>query len=363
MNNKNSFILHDGFFELLAALPPDKCKEMLMAYGNYALKGEVTTFDDPLMAAVFAREKSIADSDIRKYANKSEVRRAAALKKWGAESSDGVTNRSKRLAEARAKGTHTKSEWDEMRNFFGYCVKCGKSAEDVELVKDHIIPIYQGGSDSITNLQPLCRSCNSSKGPDSKDYRLKFCDEKRLQMPAKWVQTPATPATPADTDTDTDTDTGLFLKKEIKEKKPSSKKGNQDLRKTDPIHRSPLDGKEKGCAEKEKPAGRYVVVGQLGAVLLAEQGWIEAMCMNLHKERDYIERRIGEFVGELVVSGCDGRDLSDAKRHFRNWLRKIENLPNQNNGNQQQRGCTDEELIAAVYEGYARAHTKQPWEK
>lgn len=104
-------------------------------------------------------------------------------------------------------------------------------------------------------------------------------------------------------------------------------------------------------------------MGQLGAVLLAEQGWIEAMCMNLHKERDYIERRIGEFVGELVVSGCDGRDLSDAKRHFRNWLRKIENLPNQNNGNQQQRGCTDEELIAAVYEGYARAHTKQPWEK
>lgn len=204
MNNKNSFVLHDGFFELLAALPPDKCKEMLMAYGNYALKGEITTFADPLMAAVFAREKTIADSDMRKYAEKSEVRRAAALKKWGAESSDGVTNRSKRLAEARAKGTHTKSEWDEMRNFFGCCVKCGKSAEDVELVKDHIIPIYQGGSDSITNLQPLCRSCNSSKGPDSKDYRLKFCDEKRLQMPAKWVQTPATPA---DTDTDTDTDT------------------------------------------------------------------------------------------------------------------------------------------------------------
>lgn len=207
---------------------------------------------------------------------------------------------------------------------------------------------------------------NGKRGGRPKSNKNPEKPRETQQNPVGYFGNPEKPSrtqTNLDTDTDTDTDTGLFLKKEIKEKKPSSKKGNQDLRKTDPIHRSPLDGKEKGCAEKEKPAGRYVVVGQLGAVLLAEQGWIEAMCMNLHKERDYIERRIGEFVGELVVSGCDGRDLSDAKRHFRNWLRKIENLPNQNNGNQQQRGCTDEELIAAVYEGYARAHTKQPWEK
>ena len=207
---------------------------------------------------------------------------------------------------------------------------------------------------------------NGKRGGRPKSNKNPEKPRETQQNPVGYFGNPEKPSrtqTNLDTDTDTDTDTGLFLKKEIKEKKPSTENENGNLKKPRSTHRSPLEEKEKGCAEKEKPAGRYVVAGQMGSVLLAEEGWIEAMCMNLHKERDYIERRIKEFVGELIVSGCEGRDLSDAKRHFRNWLRKIENLPIQNNGNKQQRGCTDEELVKAVYEGYARAHTKQPWEE
>lgn len=40
------------------------------------------------------------------------------------------------------------------------CVFCG-SKERIEL--DHIIPIARGGQHSEGNLQPLCKSCNSSK--------------------------------------------------------------------------------------------------------------------------------------------------------------------------------------------------------
>ena len=40
------------------------------------------------------------------------------------------------------------------------CVFCGKSET---ITADHIIPVSRGGSDSEGNLQPLCKSCNSSK--------------------------------------------------------------------------------------------------------------------------------------------------------------------------------------------------------
>lgn len=41
------------------------------------------------------------------------------------------------------------------------CARCGATDD---LTIDHIIPIIKGGSDEVTNLQVLCRKCNSSKG-------------------------------------------------------------------------------------------------------------------------------------------------------------------------------------------------------
>ena len=75
-----------------------------------------------------------------------------------------------RLARAREKGTHTKEQWEELRDAFGRCLRCGDT--ESALQKDHIIPLYQGGSDCVTNIQPLCKSCNCSKGPDRTDHRV-----------------------------------------------------------------------------------------------------------------------------------------------------------------------------------------------
>lgn len=56
-----------------------------------------------------------------------------------------------------------------MVEFGGRCVKCCQEMNGF-LDKDHVIPIYIGGSDSIDNIQPLCRSCNCSKSRDDTNW-------------------------------------------------------------------------------------------------------------------------------------------------------------------------------------------------
>ena len=77
--------------------------------------------------------------------------------------------RRQRMAAARAKGTHTPAEWIALKNEFQCrCVRCGDGT--MRLDKDHIVPVYKGGSDSIDNIQPLCARCNASKGPETTDW-------------------------------------------------------------------------------------------------------------------------------------------------------------------------------------------------
>lgn len=61
-----------------------------------------------------------------------------------------------------AEGKFTLEEWNQLLCKHEYkCVHCGYNGK---LTKDHIIPLTKGGSNYITNIQPLCQSCNSSKG-------------------------------------------------------------------------------------------------------------------------------------------------------------------------------------------------------
>lgn len=47
----------------------------------------------------------------------------------------------------------------------GYkCLFCGRSAKQVQLEVDHIVPFSKGGSNDLSNLQTLCVDCNRGKG-------------------------------------------------------------------------------------------------------------------------------------------------------------------------------------------------------
>lgn len=58
---------------------------------------------------------------------------------------------------------HTEAEWKELlQKCKGRCAHCRRRSK--ELQRDHIIALTKGGSDHITNIQPLCSLCNRRKG-------------------------------------------------------------------------------------------------------------------------------------------------------------------------------------------------------
>jgi 5-methylcytosine-specific restriction endonuclease McrA len=66
-------------------------------------------------------------------------------------------------------GNHTAAEWKALcERYDNRCLCCcGK----LKLTRDHIVPVSQGGSDSIQNIQPLCKNCNSRKNDRHINYR------------------------------------------------------------------------------------------------------------------------------------------------------------------------------------------------
>lgn len=75
----------------------------------------------------------------------------------------------RRVKEKNAPGSHTQREWERLvAKYDGKCLCCG-STENI--TRDHVVPLSLGGSDDISNLQPLCHACNSAKQAQTIDYR------------------------------------------------------------------------------------------------------------------------------------------------------------------------------------------------
>lgn len=58
-------------------------------------------------------------------------------------------------------GTLTEGDWDDVLSRHNHkCIACGTNND---IVIDHIMPLSRGGTNTKDNIQPLCRSCNTSK--------------------------------------------------------------------------------------------------------------------------------------------------------------------------------------------------------
>jgi len=69
-----------------------------------------------------------------------------------------------------------KIDMEELRKMFhtSYgkgCKYCDRKMTIRNMVCDHIIPLAKGGESTVKNLQLICKSCNTRKGPlDEKDF-------------------------------------------------------------------------------------------------------------------------------------------------------------------------------------------------
>jgi len=77
----------------------------------------------------------------------------------------------RRARELNSEGNFTGKQWLKLCKAFKFrCLCCNKKRK---LTADHVVPVSKGGSTWITNIQPLCGPCNTSKGNRrSTDYRL-----------------------------------------------------------------------------------------------------------------------------------------------------------------------------------------------
>lgn len=72
------------------------------------------------------------------------------------------------------KGKHTKADVEALfRKQRGLCVYCNAPLYLDGFHRDHIVPVAQGGTNGIENIQLTCPPCNLSKGSKSHEEFLK----------------------------------------------------------------------------------------------------------------------------------------------------------------------------------------------
>jgi hypothetical protein len=80
-----------------------------------------------------------------------------------------IYTHTRRAQKRGSSGTFTKPEWEALCAACNHrCLCCGQQKP---LTPDHIKPLSRGGSNDISNIQPLCWLCNTRKNAKTIDYR------------------------------------------------------------------------------------------------------------------------------------------------------------------------------------------------
>ena len=137
-------------------------------------------------AAYYKRNKAriLARNKAWNHANKERVaeiskawdkenseRRKANVLRWQRENPEKVKAIFARHKSRKRKngGSFSGEQWLSLCKYYGNrCLCCHKKKP---LEADHVIPVILGGTSDISNIQPLCRSCNAHKSRGTTDFR------------------------------------------------------------------------------------------------------------------------------------------------------------------------------------------------
>lgn len=104
---------------------------------------------------------------------KTSARKKACLQAWSKLNPERINQycRDRRARSKNAEGRVSYKDWISLCEKYGNrCLSCERN--DVKMTQDHVIPLKLGGSNTIDNIQPLCKSCNSKKHTKIIDYRI-----------------------------------------------------------------------------------------------------------------------------------------------------------------------------------------------
>ena len=108
---------------------------------------------------------------MKKWREKNPLLAKQSTYNWRANNPSNVLamHQRRRARKKNAVGDFIGEQFTHICEYYGgICLVYGRK---IKLTADHVKPLSKGGSNYISNIQPLCGSCNSKKGAKHQDHR------------------------------------------------------------------------------------------------------------------------------------------------------------------------------------------------